>query len=572
MKIQEECLSMQNEKDKGRKSSDTLVFLLVHILRVLILNKEWAYHFSREGGPASNMYVDVWSTPFFAMTCDSLIRHSCGALKLTDTQLLLVFIAIMYPWFNAGDASNVVDFALKCLFHEHSSSAVKFLLNIKVAIGLRHGNTQIPHLNEWLSVLKWPDEMIQSRRKKHSESISNRMTHPIDVDWDHVMNAMKRWTQDGESGKPLSAWLAVQLSVGCRSQEVVDSRVTFRIPTELERGNDRFKYIVQEGQSKNNVNGIQTLIRPILRWKDGWEANDIVRVVESIRAAVEKEKGRSIASSRPTFWNNAYNGKLNRLLNSAFRAQKSFAKEHGLPFGTQFLRALYAFMMWESNKNLENCPSQTKFISDVLGHNDPSFDPSKHYECIRIKKMPSGTADSIWDEDWNTKKTKKNVKVRVEVKDDIQNQTDDDVSTEETFKNVIKKVKTSDDDVKPKKSKKRVRDDEECVSAPKANIGAVRQLDATHIAVLCSRVLNDEGSKVAEQEWVVYGKFTGKGHKEKTTFAWNLMLELGSHGVAPTAAILQKFGVRVKSLPDEMKERLCQRFNTDTPSGLQIAF
>jgi len=170
------------------------------------------------------------------------------------------------------------------------------------------------------------------------------------------------------------------------------------------------------------------------------------------------------------------------------------------------------------------------------------------------------------------KKTKKNVKVRLEVKEDIQNQTDDDVSTEETFKNVIKKVKTSDDDVKPKKSKKRVRDDEECVSAPKANIGAVRQLDATHIAVLCSRVLNDEGSKVAEQEWVVYGKFTGKGHKEKTTFAWNLMLELGSHGVAPTAAILQKFGVRVKSLPDEMKERLCQRFNTDTPSGLQIAF
>ena len=43
-----------------------------------------------------------------------------------------------------------------------------------------------------------------------------------------------------------------------------------------------------------------------------------------------------------------------------------------------------------------------------------------------------------WDEDWNTKKTKKNLKVRVEVKDDIQNQTDDDVSTEETFKSVIK--------------------------------------------------------------------------------------------------------------------------------------
>jgi hypothetical protein len=56
-----------------------------------------------------------------------------------------------------------------------------------------------------------------------------------------------------------------------------------------------------------------------------------------------------------------------------------------LGFGTHFLRAAWVNYLWEKHRSDSDCPTQTRFISEHLGH-DMSFMSAKNYECVRVRR------------------------------------------------------------------------------------------------------------------------------------------------------------------------------------------
>jgi hypothetical protein len=603
--IQEACLSMTEAPMDGqtpkRKSSDLLKLILASLLCGIFGHPDWNM---KTPMPEWVALVSAITNVNFMNECIPFISNNKKVP--TDTQLLIIFIAFAHRWFKPGDPTSLVAFALKNLFHQSSSSSVRFLSNTKRVLGLKAGCCDITCGSEWVHCLRWPDEMIDDRRASAAAAIRNKMTHVIDVEEELIGRTLNRWSLNAEkTGHYLAGWLAVQLAVGCRSSEVISPTVTFSL---VEKGQtpdgQEDLYIVQTGQIKNKgvlpQDAAQPRVKPIMRIDLGWTAPAIIRMVNAIRAAVERDSNRKLVESTLLFFNNKYNSKLNRLLATAFPAQKTYCQTNGITFGTHFLRAVYAVYMWGIYKNSQKVPSQTKFIGDILGHDDPTYSPSKHYECIRI--IPKADMAAKWsngDELWNDelddpkptpkskksstkkrdpspvapkapKKEKKSVALPKleEIKDLELSDTEEDARSGE-----------ESEPVAPKKNKKKRpapdSDSDETTKPPKKKpsdqppkVGAVRELSKGCIALCVRKANNPEGAT----PWFTHQKFEGKhgDDKAKMMFAGELMVKLGEAGIFPTSKILAKFSCNYKTLKEHHKERLLAFYNKNCPKAAVI--
>jgi hypothetical protein len=608
MNVQEECLSLHapqiNGKYPQRRTSSLLKYTLTSIFDGLIHNPNWLS--MDEEDPL--IYYDLLTTNHILAGFIPFIEDNRRIP--TDTQLLVMFIGLFNRFLTAGDPTSLVDFGLKCLFYPFSSSAVNYLANIKKAVGMVAG-CDIHLAREWEHVLRWQDEMVEARRSSAAASISNKMTAVIEIPPELVIKTLKRWCENAEKGHFLSGWLAVQLSTGCRVAEVISPKVDFSVPhVGPTVDDDPELYIVQNGQVKEKVTpveGRKSNLKPILRFDGGWKAQDIVRMSKAIRASVEADKSKKLTESSPAFWNNAYNGRLVRLLSSAFPSQKAFAQENSIKFGTHFLRSLYAMMMWAKYKNEKMCPSQTKFIGDILGHGD-DFGPSKHYECIRLTgtDMPAKGVPELWNEEWDKPKPKPKPKKKVTVKEDVEvapekvtikytshkkstnvtsalprledikaesegenEETDVDERDERSpspKKQAKKKRPAPDSDNEEQQIEKKQKKEEKPKSDLKPKIGATRDLGGGYQAV-CIRKQKSED----DNPWFIHRVMKGKpDNRKKMEFAFDLMLSLGNAGVVPDAKMLNKFGARLKSLTDEMQTKLITSYNEQCPLDMEF--
>jgi hypothetical protein len=158
--------------------------------------------------------------------------------------------------------------------------------------------------------------------------------------------------------------------------------------------NEPSRFIKQIGRSKDptGVYANAALIKEIV---GGLSCTDLLLAISNVRAEIAPSFKDQPAAKLPEIVNRKFNATAVCIVKRLFPSQASHCLRLHLGFGTHFLRAAWINYLWEQHRSDNDCPTQTRFIAEHLGH-DMSFMSAKNYECVRVRRStaPCRAADA----------------------------------------------------------------------------------------------------------------------------------------------------------------------------------
>ncbi len=349
IRIREECQQVLSTGKKQRTSSQTARDLL------------W---------PLLVKYKDRPSTP--TMTTDLCMYYE------------LVMEAKKHA--TAAQLDAIISFGRRVFFYDDNKSVLRYLRAMKEILA----DVTLP--GEWRTRLHMGAGLMAECNRQANERIDLKMRSPIDIDSQLIERIATACVLDPHSVCRRRAslfvcqWIGVQLAIGCRMCEVVLPSVTFEPVTDLERSIPS-RFVKQIGRSKDptGVYANAALIKEIV---GGLTCTDIISAIANIRKSIASTLEGIPAGKLAEVVNRKYNATAVCIVKRLFPSQAEHCLRMKLGFGTHFLRAAWVNYLWEHHRSDSDCPTQTRFIAEHLGH-DMSFMSAKNYECVRVRRSAS---------------------------------------------------------------------------------------------------------------------------------------------------------------------------------------
>ena len=322
-----------------------------------------------------------------------LLTHKCMSfnppesdclvpLHVTDLTMYYELVMKAKERATGEQLGRLILFGRTVFFYDDNKSVLKYLRAMKDILA------DVKTEGAWRTHLQMGIGLMTECNRQSNERINLKMMSPIDVDATHIENVAYSCIVAPErvcvrrSSLVTHLWVGVQLAIGCRMCEVVLSNVRFETVSVLER-QDADHYIKQIGRAKDPMGAYANaaLIKELV---GGVSANDVLSAIKTIRSCV----GEYLLGVPPEKYAEVINRRFNAtavcIVKRLFPSQAAHCIATKLGFGTHFLRAAWVNYLWEKHRSDSDCPTQTRFISEHLGH-DMSFVSAKNYECVRVR-------------------------------------------------------------------------------------------------------------------------------------------------------------------------------------------
>jgi hypothetical protein len=317
--------------------------------------------------------------------------EACPPRGMTD--LCMYYALVMHAKYHAtaDQLDSLVAFGRRVFFYDDNKSVLRYLRAMKEIL------SDINTPGQWRKRLTMGAELMAECNRQSSERVDLKMRAPIDIDSRLIERISTTCVLDSQSvcrrrsSLFICKWIGVQLAIGCRMCEVVLPSVTFECVSELERERPQ-SYIKQIGRAKDpqGLYANAALIKEIV---GGLTCGDLLSAIASIRAEVQTSFDGQPHSKLPEIVNRKFNATAVCIVKRLFPSQAEHCLRLRLGFGTHFLRAAWVNYLWERHRSDSDCPTQTRFIAEHLGH-DMSFMSAKNYECVRVRRSTSGSRSS----------------------------------------------------------------------------------------------------------------------------------------------------------------------------------
>ena len=279
--------------------------------------------------------------------------------------------------------ADMVMFGRKVFFYDDNKSVLRYLRAMKEIL------VYVAVPGKWKDHLQMGTGLMMECNRQSNERVNLKMMSPIDVDASHIDRVAFACIRDPmrlclrKSSLIVHTWIGIQLATGCRMCEVVLPTVRFEVVSGLERL-DTERYIKQIGRAKDPVGAYANaaLIKELV---GGVSASDVLAAIGLVRKHVADIIGAVPANKQAELINRRFNATAVCIVKRLFPSQANHCIQKKLGFGTHFLRAAWVNYLWDIHRSDTDCPTQTRFIAEHLGH-DMSFLSAKNYECVRVRR------------------------------------------------------------------------------------------------------------------------------------------------------------------------------------------
>lgn len=286
--------------------------------------------------------------------------------------------------------AKLILFGRTVFFYDDNKSVLRYLRAMKEILA------DVTTPGDWRMHLQMGVGLMMECNRQSNERVNLKMTSPIDVDAAQIERVAYACIASPErvcmrqSSLIVHLWIGAQLATGCRMCEVVLSNVRFEPVSILER-RDPDRYVKQIGRAKD-PSGAYANAALIKELVGGVTANDVLSAIKLVRMYVGEYLMDVSPDKHAEVINRRFNATAVCIVKRLFPSQAAHCLTTKLGFGTHFLRAAWVNYMWEKHRSDSDCPTQTRFIAEHLGH-DMSFMSAKNYECVRVRRA-AGTGST----------------------------------------------------------------------------------------------------------------------------------------------------------------------------------
>lgn len=279
--------------------------------------------------------------------------------------------------------ARIIQFGRTVFFYDDNKSVLRYLRAMKDILA------DVTMEGGWRTHLQMGSGLMMECNRQSNERVNLKMMSPIDVDASHIETVAHECISDPrrlclrQSSLIVHMWIGVQLATGCRMCEVVLSNVRFEPVSVLER-EDADRYVKQIGRAKD-PKGAYANAALIKELVGGVTSNDVLSAVKLVRMYVGEFLMDISPDKHAEVINRRFNATAVCIVKRLFPSQAQHCLTTKLGFGTHFLRAAWVNYLWEKHRSDSDCPTQTRFIAEHLGH-DMSFMSAKNYECVRVRR------------------------------------------------------------------------------------------------------------------------------------------------------------------------------------------
>jgi hypothetical protein len=361
IRIRDECQQVCSTGRKQRMSSQTAKSIL------------WPVLLAHDG---TGFYREVAESP--------MPPH------VTDLSVYYELVMKAKQQATSEQLARLIQFGRTVFFYDDNKSVLRYLRAMKDILA------DVTRDGDWRSHLQMGAGLMMECNRQSNERVNLKMMSPIDVDAAHIETVARVCISDPvrlclrQSSLMVHLWIGVQLATGCRMCEVVLSNVRFEPVSVLER-KDADRYVKQIGRAKDpkgayaNAALIKELVGDVT-------SNDVLSAIKSVRMYVGEFLMGVSPDKHAEVVNRRFNATAVCIVKRLFPSQAAHCLTTKLGFGTHFLRAAWVNYLWEKHRSDSDCPTQTRFIAEHLGH-DMSFMSAKNYECVRVRRT-AGTCGS----------------------------------------------------------------------------------------------------------------------------------------------------------------------------------
>jgi hypothetical protein len=302
---------------------------------------------------------------------------------MTDLQMYYELVMFAKKQATAPELESIISFGRRVFFYDDNKSVLRYLRAMKEILA------DVPVDGDWRKQLHMGADLMAECNRQSNERVDLKMRSPIDIDSQLIERIATACVLDPHSVCRRRAslfvcqWIGIQLATGCRMCEVVLPSVTFEAVSPLERS-DCSRFIKQVGRSKDPT-GIYANAALIKEIVGNLTCTDILTAINDVRTQIAPVFEGQPASKLPEIVNRKFNATAVCIVKRLFPSQASHCLRMRLGFGTHFLRAAWINYLWEQHRSDSDCPTQTRFIAEHLGH-DMSFMSAKNYECVRVRR------------------------------------------------------------------------------------------------------------------------------------------------------------------------------------------
>lgn len=302
---------------------------------------------------------------------------------MTDLQMYYELVMFAKKQATASELESIISFGRRVFFYDDNKSVLRYLRAMKEILA------DVDVDGDWRKQLYMGASLMMECNRQSNERVNLKMTSPIDVDASHIERVAYSCIVSPESvcvrrsALVAHLWIGVQLAIGCRMCEVVLSNVRFEPVSYLEREN-AYRYIKQVGRAKD-PKGVYANAALIKELVGGVLASEVLSAIKIVRKYVGKYLRGAPLDKHAEIINRRFNATAVCIVKRLFPSQAEHCLTTKLGFGTHFLRAAWVNYLWEKHRSDSDCPTQTRFISEHLGH-DMSFLSAKNYECVRVRR------------------------------------------------------------------------------------------------------------------------------------------------------------------------------------------
>lgn len=284
--------------------------------------------------------------------------------------------------------ARIIQFGRTVFFYDDNKSVLRYLRAMKDILA------DVTRDGDWRTQLQMGAGLMMECNRQSNERVNLKMMSPIDVDAFHIETVARECISNParvclrQSSLIVHMWIGVQLATGCRMCEVVLSNVRFEPVSVLER-KDADRYVKQIGRAKD-PKGAYANAALIKELVGGVSSNDVLSAIKLVRMYVGEFLMDISPDKHAEVINRRFNATAVCIVKRLFPSQAAHCLTTKLGFGTHFLRAAWVNYLWEKHRSDSDCPTQTRFIAEHLGH-DMSFMSAKNYECVRVRRT-AGTS------------------------------------------------------------------------------------------------------------------------------------------------------------------------------------
>jgi len=302
---------------------------------------------------------------------------------MTDLQMYYELVMFAKKQATSSELERIISFGRHVFFYDDNKSVLRYLRAMKDILA------DVELEGDWRKQLNMGSSLMLECNRQSNERVNLKMMSPIDVDASHIERVAHACISDPErlcirrSSLLVHMWIGVQLATGCRMCEVVLSNVRFETVSVLER-EDSDRYVKQIGRAKD-PKGAYANAALIKELVGGVTANDVLSAIKLVRMHVADYLRDISPDKHAEVVNRRFNATAVCIVKRLFPSQAAHCLTTKLGFGTHFLRAAWVNYLWETHRSDSDCPTQTRFIAEHLGH-DMSFMSAKNYECVRVRR------------------------------------------------------------------------------------------------------------------------------------------------------------------------------------------